>query len=461
MLRPNNISYKDLAARVIKKEKTFYRYIFNSYKAEYDCLMGSGLYDELTKKGLLVTHEEISIEKQGTEVYKILLPTQIVFQSYPFEWSYSQWRKAILAYLSINQIALKYGMILKDATPYNFYINAGEAVMFDTSSFIFFKENDKWLAYKQFCKQFLSPLALMHYNGQNWGTLYQAQLRGLPLNFVSKQLPKKTWLNLSVLLHIHLHAKYIKQASTENNTSSKGFTLEKMNALIFLIKNSVTAWKNPYLFKNNWVEYYENDIETTAYIHSKEEVIKAWLAVTKPRSVIDLGANTGRFSFIASSYTEKVIALESDEYCVDEIDKEVGLTKNNKIFSLIGDLAEPSPAMGLMNKELSTIFDRAKSEMVLGLALIHHLYFGKDMSFAQVVAIFSEMSTRYLIVEFIPQEDRKVNGFMQAKPKRVEEYNLDSFKDKLTPYFDLIETRTLASSTRILLLLKKPDEKLL
>ena len=71
-----------------------------------------------------------------------MLPQQLIFQSYPFEWSYNQWRKVILALLKINQISLKYGMILKDATPYNFSIIGCEAIMFDTTSFIFFKNND-------------------------------------------------------------------------------------------------------------------------------------------------------------------------------------------------------------------------------------------------------------------------------------------------------------------------------
>ena len=165
IIEPNNISYRDTAARVVKKESGYYRYIFHEYKAEYDHLIQSGLYEELTQKDLLIEHQEIQIDTDDPKVYKLLLPNQIPFQSYPFEWSYTQWRKAILAYLRINHIALKYGMILKDATPYNFYLIGGKAVMFDTSSFMFFNENDSWIAYRQFCEEFLSPVALMHYNG--------------------------------------------------------------------------------------------------------------------------------------------------------------------------------------------------------------------------------------------------------------------------------------------------------
>ena len=155
-IEPNNISYRDKAARVVKKGTGYYRYIFQEYSAEYNHLMDSGLYKELTKKGLLIEHQEIEKDTNDPKVYKLLQPTQIPFQSYPFEWSYTQWRKAILAYLRINHISLKYGMILKDASPYNFCLNGGQAVMFDTSSFMFFKENDKWIAYRNFCEEFLS-----------------------------------------------------------------------------------------------------------------------------------------------------------------------------------------------------------------------------------------------------------------------------------------------------------------
>ena len=204
MTSPNYISYKDSAARVLQKDGLFYRVLFKEYQLEYDHLMQSGLYTALQTKGLIIFHKELSqaeranleeVSRPNTDdVYCLLKPAQIEFQSYPFEWSYTQWRKAIIAYLSINQIALNYGMILKDATPYNFYLEGGKAILLDTSSFSFFKGGEPWIAYRQFCAEFLSPIALMHYNGQKWSRITKTHLRGLPLNFVSKQLPLKSSL---------------------------------------------------------------------------------------------------------------------------------------------------------------------------------------------------------------------------------------------------------------------------
>ena len=456
MIEANNISYRDTAARVIKKESGYYRYIFHEYKAEYENLMQSGLYEELTKKGLLIEHQEIELDTDDPKVYKLLHPSQIPFQSYPFEWSYIQWRKAILAYLRINNIALKYGMILKDATPYNFYLTGGKAVMFDTSSFIFFRDNDSWNAYRQFCEEFLSPIVLMHYNGSEWSKLSMANLRGIPLSFVSKQLPLKSWLNLTTLLHIHLHSKYssINESINLRSKNHKGFTLEKIKSLQKMIFNTILGWDKPYQYQSHWLKYYENDIESPEYLKDKEAIIRKWIEIIKPTSVLDLGANTGKFSFIAAEYAKKVICLEEDEKCVSEIEKKINDKIFNNIYTLIGNIAEPSPSIGLLNVETETIYSRANSDLVMGLALVHHLHINEKFSFEQIVIMFRKFANKYLIIEFIHKSDPKMALLIKGRKINLINYNLEDFIKNFSKLFEIIEIAELNGSNRALYLLK-------
>jgi SAM-dependent methyltransferase len=457
IIEPNNISYRDTAARVVKKETGYYRYIFHEYKTEYDLLMESGLYKELTQKELLIEHKEIELDTDDPKVYKLLHPTQIPFQSYPFEWSYTQWRKSILAYIRINHIALKFGMILKDATPYNFYLIGGKAVMFDTSSFMLFKENDSWIAYRQFCEEFLSPVALMHYNGAEWSKITIANLRGMPLSFVSKQLPLKSWFNLTTLLNIHMHSKYsgYNQLEQKENKQKKGFTLEKIKSLQKMIFNTISEWDKPYQYKSHWSTYYENDIESPEYLKDKEATIRRWLEITKPKSVLDLGANTGKFSFIAAEYTEKVISLEGDENCVDEIEYQIKEKKLKSIYTLIGNIAKPSPRLGFENSETENIYQRGSSDMVLGLALVHHLHFNNRLSFEQISLIFASFSNKYLIIEFIPITDKKVQILRQFNSIDVTNYSEMKFTKALINCFIIKEAINLKNSGRKLFLLEK------
>ena len=456
IIEPNNISYKDTAARVVKKESSYYRYIFHEYKAEYDHLMQSGLYEELTQKDLLIEHQEIQIDTNDPKVYKLLYPTQIPFQSYPFEWSYSQWRKVILAYLRINHIALKYGMILKDATPYNFYLTGGKAVMFDTSSFMFFKENDSWIAYRQFCEEFLSPVALMHYNGAEWSKLTMANLRGMPLSFVSKQLPIKSWFNLTTLLHIHLHSKYSgnNESKEIGNKKNKGFTLEKIKSLQKMIFNTISKWERSHQFINHWSTYYENDIESQEYLIDKEATIRKWLEIIKAKSVLDLGANIGKFSFIAAEYAERVISIEGDENCVDEIEEKISI-ENSNVFTLLGNVATPSPIIGFLNKGTESIYKRGSSDVVLGLALVHHLHISNRLSFDKISLIFASFSNKYLIVEFIPITDNKVQLLIKDKKVDLNNYNQDAFTKALKVWFEIKEIVELSKSKRVLYFLER------
>ncbi len=459
MIEPNNISFRDTAARVVKKENGYYRYIFNEYKAEYKHLMQSGLYKELTHKRLLIEHKEIPIDTDDPKVYKLLYPNQIPFQSYPFEWSFLQWRNAILAYLRINYIALNYGMILKDATPYNFYITGGKAVMFDTSSFMFFKENDKWIAYRQFCEEFLSPIVLMHYNGAEWSKLTMANLRGMPLSFVSKQLPIKSCFNLTTLINIHIHSRFSvnNQSKELENKSKKGFTIVTIKSLLKIIINTITTWRKSHEFSNHWSSYYENDIESTEYLKDKESIIREWIEMFKPESVLDLGANTGKFSFIAADYAKRVISLEEDEKCVFEIEKKISEKNIDNVFAFIGNIAEPSPCIGLLNSETNLIYERAKSDLVLALGLIHHLYIINKFNFEQITKILSDYCQSYLIIEFIPISDNKIQLLALNNQKILEKYSFENFIYFLSTKFKLKKKISIKDSKRILLLLEKTN----
>jgi hypothetical protein len=466
MTQANYISYKDTAARVVLKEGIYYRYIFNDYKKEYDALMQSGLYEALKSNGYIIAHSELKYEGDDATVYKQLLPEQIHFQSYPFCWSYSQWRKAIITYLEINKIALSYGMILKDATPFNFFFKQGRAILLDTSSFEFFKEGAPWLAYKQFCSEFLSPIALMNYNGQIWSGMIKANLKGLPLNFVSKQLPLQSWFNLTCLLHVHMHAKYANTEASvleEGRRKSKvqeGFSKEKLESLLAMILSTVKNWKQAYHLDKNWQGYYEHDIESPIYLNQKEEIIKKWLNEVKPKTVIDLGANTGRFSMLAAQEVEHVIALESDYNCVDTIENAIDKEALKNITVMQMDLSETSPNFGALEKEYTSIFQRLSNShlspsLVMGLAIVHHLHISNFLSFAHIAELFAKFNSKYIIVEFVPIEDSKVQLLIKNKQRNFSNYTQENFTAALLQYFKLIEVKNMEGTDRELLLLEK------
>ena len=222
-----------------------------------------------------------------------------------------------------------------------------------------------------------------------------------------------------------------------------------------MIESTILRWKKAYQYTHHWSGYYDNDIESTTYLIHKEEVIRGWLDHIKPKSVLDLGANTGKFSFIASEYAENVISLEYDDSCVDQIEAQIRKKKIKNVTALAGDLTETTPDLGALNKEHRSIFNRGKSDMVFGLALIHHLSIVKNLSFCQIAEMFSSFSKGYVIIEFIPKGDSKVSILLKDKTHDYKEYDEAEFIKALSVYFNIKEVISLKESLRKLILLEK------
>ena len=94
----------------------------------------------------------------------------------------SQLKDAALLTLQIQKISLEYGMSLKDATSFNIQFYKGRPILIDTLSFEKYKEDTPWIAYRQFCEQFLCPLALMSYKDTRVSELLVSGVGGVPLD---------------------------------------------------------------------------------------------------------------------------------------------------------------------------------------------------------------------------------------------------------------------------------------
>lgn len=92
--------------------------------------MGSGLYDSLVRRGLLVPHEEVPSAQGSDECYKIIRPEALEMISHSYKWSFRQLKDAALATPEIQNIAFEHGMVLKDASAFNIQFRNGQATLF-------------------------------------------------------------------------------------------------------------------------------------------------------------------------------------------------------------------------------------------------------------------------------------------------------------------------------------------
>lgn len=448
-------SYKDPSGFVFFRDGTIFRQINKIYKKNYDHLMNSGLYQKLVDSYLLIPHEEVDIKYAITDqVYKIIKPQLIPFVSYPYEWCFSQLKDAALTTLKIQKISLKHGLSLKDASAYNIQFFKGQPILIDTLSFEKYQKNKPWVAYRQFCQHFLAPLALMGYKEVRLSQLLMVYLDGVPLDLASKLLPSKSWLNFSLLSHLHLQAKSQGHlGKKENNLERYKLSFRSYLALIENLESTIKKiiWKLP---KTEWAKYYSlTNYSKAAFVH-KKSLVKKYLNIIKPKNVWDLGANIGVFSRIASDQGIPTISFDIDPMVVEKNYLEVVKNKEAKILPLVLDLTNPSPSLGWACGERKSLIERGPADTVLALALIHHLVISNNTPFNKVAQFFSKIC-RHLVIEFVPKADSQVKKMLATRKDIFSEYKKTVFEKEFRQFFRIKRQEKIKDSKRILYLMQK------
>src|SRR3990172_452321 len=175
-------SFRDPSGFIFFQEGVLYRQVNPAGREDYHALMDTGLYEDLVSAGLLAPHEEVEGPAlDARRAYKILRPEPIEFVSYPYEWCFSQYKRAALATLAIQKRALEHGVSLKDSSAYNIQFRNGKPVLIDPLSFEPCREGEPWTAYRQFCQHFYAPLTLMANTDIRLGQLMRGHIAGIPL----------------------------------------------------------------------------------------------------------------------------------------------------------------------------------------------------------------------------------------------------------------------------------------
>jgi len=453
-MKRNNVasSYRDPSGFIFKKNGQIFRQINKSYQENYDLLIDSELYARLVKEKLLIPHKEVG--------KNIIRPEQIQFISYPYEWSFSELKDAALLTLRIQQISLDYGMSLKDATSFNVQFHNGCPIFIDTLSFEKYKPGVPWIAYRQFCEQFLAPLSLMAYKDVRISQLLVSGVGSIPIDLAAKLLPLKAKFNFPLLLHIFAQAG--SQTKINNLTSREHKTIGmSLNAMKELINNLESAVKSLELPKEKtvWNTYYEdNNNYSSKAFSSKKDLVKKYLTQIKPKLVWDAGANDGTFSKISADLNALTLSFDNDYAVVENNYLRIKKTKEKNILPLFIDLIKPSPAVGWNLMERESFFERSSPDVILALALIHHLAIAANLPLSMLAEFFSEHS-KYLIIEFVPKEDSQVKLLLAAREDIFPDYNQKSFELEFSKYFSISKKSQVAGSDRILYLMKSKSFK--
>ena len=450
-------SFRDPSGSVFSADGAIYRQVNRSYQNQYDQLMQSGLYKDLTQRGLLIPHAEVDREwLDDPAVYKILQPRQLPLVTYPYEWSFSQLQDAALLTLAVQKRCLAHDMILKDASAYNVQFLAGKPLLIDSLSFEAWQPGQAWQAYEQFCQHFLAPLSLMSYRDVRLSQLLRVHLDGIPLDLATALLPKRSWFNIGLSLHLHLHARAQKRyrgTAPAANTRRKRLDKKDLQNIADNLRSTVAGlrWDHQ---GTDWASYYEGDSYLETGFNSKRQIVSDFIELANPSCLWDLGANTGVFSRIASQQGIFTVSLDSDPGAVEASYQKAKQDQDSFIQPLLIDLTNPSADIGWAHSERDALAKRCQADCLLALALIHHLAISNNLPLGKIASYFASMAA-WLIIEFVPKTDKKVQQLLTARDDIFADYSQHGFERAFGEVYEIVKSAQVEDSDRRLYLLRR------
>jgi hypothetical protein len=450
-------SFRDPSGFVFTRDDVLYRQIDRRHAEHYDFFMSSGLYAALADDRLLIPHEEVSVSIAARPgAYRVIRPELIPFISYPYEWCFGQLRDAALTTLAVQRRAMAFGMSLRDASAFNVQFLAGRPILIDTLSFERLPEGRPWVAYRQFCQHFLAPLALARFRDVRLLQMTRVHIDGIPLDLAVDLLPFRARLRLPLLLHLFMHAR--SQRRHESDTSrrelprTRQFSPRAFLGLIDSLEAAVRRQRTA-AGTSHWARYYEGDSYEPEALQHKQRLVEEMLDSARPDRVWDLGANTGLFSRLAATRGAMTVSFDLDPAAVDSNYRRIRADEEQNLLPLVLDVTNPSPAIGWANAERMTLAERGPVDLVLALALIHHLAFGNNIPLSSVAAFLGGLTT-WLVIEFVPKDDPKVRMLLSTREDVFSEYTEDGFRKAFLKHFEIVRREPIAGSIRVLYLMR-------
>lgn len=449
-----NSSFRDPSGYVYYDNNDVHRIITGQYIDVYEKNLASGFYKTLIEKNLLINFKESKKNKDRVD----LIVEKVPFITYPYEWSFFHLKDAALLTLKIMKESLRYNVILKDASAYNIQFVDNSPIFIDIPSFINYEEGMPWGAYQQFCKHFFAPLLLMAYVDVNLNCLMKDYIDGIPLDMAASILKNRG--GLSAIEHIKLHSKALKNTFYSEVKNSQNISKKSLINMIDMMSRQIESL-NIKDKRTKWKNYYDNTNYSEESFKDKERIVDEFLKTIKNEKkelLIDFGANNGHFSRIAAKHNYLVISCDNDICSVNE-NYIYNIENNiNNVLPLMLDLTNPSPAIGVNNIERKSFIQRGKSKVNVALAIIHHMCISNNIPFNYLADLFGQCG-EYLIIEFVPKDDSKVQELLKGREDIYDNYTQENFEITFKQKYNILDSKKLMDSNRTIYLMENKNVK--
>lgn len=468
------LSFRDPAGRIAIFDNRVFRIVAPEGNANLEAYLSSPSIQAAVGQGSIVStrrleaneSEEIldSLGLAGDAIPWIVLEHErIPFPSFAYEWPAEMLAASAQLTLDFADQLLSEGLGVKDATPYNILFRGAQPVFVDVLSIEPRRKTDPvWLPYAQFMRTFLLPLLAHKYLGQPLDSIFMTRRDGLepeevyewaswwrranPALFATVSFPK--WLSGKAQAeHDRL---YIQRTESPQKVN---FILRSMfKRLRRSVKRALAEPK-----RSKWSEYVSQATHySSQQANIKAEGVKKFLRDFRPASVLDVGCNTGVFSFMAADVAKEVVAIDSDASVVGRVWRQAQEQHPN-VLPLKVDLARPTPSVGWRNGENPSFLERAAGhfEAVMMLAVIHHMLVSERVPLQDICSLAADLTRDLWLVEYVAPDDPMFVKLTRGREHLHSGLNPLIFETACSKQFALISKDPIPGSGRILYVWRK------
>jgi SAM-dependent methyltransferase len=440
-------SFRDPAGYLVIEEDRGLRTVDPEYAPDTLAFLESSVARDWTRSGRLVATEVIEKWKPGIPLR--LAHPRVFFPSYSWEWTPAQLTAAADLTLDFCEDLISAGWILKDATPSNVLFEGCKPVFVDLLSVQPCDvENPIWLAYGQFVRTFLLPLAAYGRWGWPLGSMvgrrdgYEPEELFHLLGPIQRLL--RPWRSL-VTLPVWLGNR------NENGCAHR--IRRPAPVALAILKRTLKSLRRTLrevtreTRKSRWSTYQET---ATHYSpedwNRKADFVSECLSFAEPQYVLDIGSNSGFFSRLASKAGARVIAWDADAATTEQAWLQARQTQAD-ILPLVADFARPTPAVGWNNAESLSLLSRSQGrfDMVMMLAVLHHLLIQAQIPMEHVASVTRELTRRWLLIEWVGSEDEKFRSLSSGRDSLFGGLSEERFIASFSRHFEPVRRTVLAN----------------
>lgn len=442
-------SFRDRNGRVFYRDGRVLRRMSPRAWENWQRLKATAFFGKHVAGGGIVATTEVEPLPDGGGIVE---HARVPFVSYPYEWPFGMLKAAALLHLELMADALAEGFVLKDSSPYNIQWIGARPVFIDIPSFEPLGQGEPWVGYRQFCELMLYPLMLQAYRGIDYRPLLRGRIDGITADEMRRMLSARDLLRGGVALHVVaqslLQRRYsASSANVRGSLAAAGFDKAMIVRNVEKLTRLVRGLQPPG-GKSEWSEYDRTHSYDAAQHQEKADFVARAAATRHWPLVWDLGCNTGTFSRLVAPQAGHVVSMDADAMAVDRLFARER-TGTAPILPLVVNLADPSPSQGWRGLERKDLAARGRPDLVLALALVHHVVITANIPLADFLDWLAGLGSS-VVIEYVGRDDAMVKALLANREDQYDDYTPESFRRLFAERFMIRDEAPLKDGARII-----------